>query len=63
MKEEKEGERLRRKYGRLLKKDNVIVFPGAYEKLVEAGRLAVDQEQFEKAVEAFDQAINYNPDS
>ncbi|MBB4825882.1 tetratricopeptide (TPR) repeat protein [Sporosarcina luteola] len=54
---------MRRKYGRLLKKDNVIVFPGAYEKLVEDGRQAVELEQFEKAVEAFDQAIRYNPES
>ncbi|MER2090709.1 MAG: tetratricopeptide repeat protein [Sporosarcina sp.] len=53
---------MRRKYGRLRKKENVIVFPGTFEKLVEKGHLAVDQEDYELAVEAFDQAIVYEPD-
>ncbi|NYF25045.1 tetratricopeptide repeat protein [Sporosarcina sp. JAI121] len=53
---------MRRKYGRLRKKENVIVFPGTFEKLVEKGHLAVDQEEYELAVEAFDQAIVYEPD-
>lgn len=53
---------VRRKYGRLRKKENVIVFPGTFEKLVEKGLTAVDLESFDEAVEAFDQAIIYEPD-
>jgi tetratricopeptide (TPR) repeat protein len=54
---------LRRKYGKLRKKENVIVFPGTFEKLVENGHVAVEQENYELAVEAFDQAIVYEPDN
>lgn len=54
---------LRKKYGRLRKKENVIVFPGTFEKLVENGHVAVEQENYELAVEAFDQAIVYEPDN
>jgi tetratricopeptide (TPR) repeat protein len=54
---------LRRKYGKLRKKENVIVFPGTFEKLVEKGHVAVEQENYELAVEAFDQAIVYEPDN
>jgi tetratricopeptide (TPR) repeat protein len=53
---------LRRKYGRLRKKANVVVFPGTFEKLVEKGFVSVEQGKFEQAVEAFDQAIVYEPD-
>ena len=53
---------MRRKYGRLRKKENVVVFPGTFEKLVEKGVVAVEQGKFEQAVEAFDQAIIYEPD-
>ena len=53
---------LRRKYGRLRKKANVVVFPGTFEKLVEKGVVSVEQGKFEQAVEAFDQAIIYEPD-
>ncbi|WP_188006623.1 Cytochrome c-type biogenesis protein CcmH/NrfG [Sporosarcina sp. ANT_H38] len=54
---------MRKKYGRLRKKENVIVFPGTFEKLVENGHVAVEQENYELAVEAFDQAIIYEPDN
>lgn len=54
---------MRRKYGRLRKKGNMIVFPGTYEKLVEDGYTYVERAQFDKAVEAFDQAIRYEPNS
>lgn len=54
---------MRKKYGRLRKKENVIVFPGTFEKLVENGHVAVEQENYELAVEAFDQAIVYEPDN
>lgn len=53
---------MRRKYGRLRKKENVIVFPGTFEKLVEKGITAVEMENYDEAVEAFDQAIIYEPD-
>ncbi|MEK5039132.1 tetratricopeptide repeat protein [Sporosarcina sp. FSL K6-3457] len=53
---------MRRKYGRIRKTDNVIVFPGTYEKLVEQGLVAVEQSNFDRAVEVFDQAILYEPD-
>jgi tetratricopeptide (TPR) repeat protein len=53
---------VRRKYGRIRKRENVIVFPGTYEKLVEKGLLAVEQSNFDQAVKAFDQAILYEPD-
>ncbi|WP_318615229.1 DUF3196 family protein [Sporosarcina sp. YIM B06819] len=53
---------MRRKYGRIRKTDKVIVFPGTYEKLVEQGFVAVEQSNFDKAVEVFDQAILYEPD-
>lgn len=54
---------MRKKYGRLRKKENVIVFPGTFEKLVENGHVAVEQENYEVAVDAFDQAIVYEPDN
>ncbi|WP_041075369.1 tetratricopeptide repeat protein [Bacillus sp. OxB-1] len=54
---------MRRKYGRLRKKGNMIVFPGTYEMLVEKGYTYVERAQFDKAVEAFDQAVIYEPDS
>lgn len=57
-----EGDCMRRKFGRLRKKENVIVFPGTFEKLVDKGITAVDLENYEEAVTAFDQAIIYEPD-
>ena len=53
---------MRRKYGRVRKTENVIVFPGTYERLVERGLVAVEQSNFNQAVEVFDQAILYEPD-
>ncbi|MFJ7936413.1 tetratricopeptide repeat protein [Sporosarcina sp. NPDC096371] len=53
---------MRRKYGRIRKMENLIVFPGTYEKLIEQGFVAVEQSNFERAVEVFDQAILYEPD-
>ncbi|MHA6259363.1 tetratricopeptide repeat protein [Sporosarcina sp. CAU 1771] len=52
---------MRRKYGRLRKKENLIVFPGTFERLVEKGTVFVENGEFEDAVEAFDQAIVYEP--
>ncbi|MCZ2258432.1 tetratricopeptide repeat protein [Sporosarcina sp. G11-34] len=53
---------MRRKYGRLRKKENIVVFPGTFEKLVEQGTTYVETGDYEKAVEEFDQAILYEPD-
>ena len=53
---------IRRKHRRLRKKENIIVFPGTFEKLVEKGISYVELAKFEQAVEAFDQAILYEPD-
>lgn len=51
-----------KKYRRLRKKENIIVFPGTFERLVEQGINFVQQEKFDEAVVAFDQAIIYEPD-
>jgi tetratricopeptide (TPR) repeat protein len=53
---------IRKKYRRLRKKENIIVFPGTFEKLVEKGISFVELAKFEQAVESFDQAIQYEPD-
>lgn len=53
---------MRRKYGRLRKKENLIIFPGTFERLVERGTVSVELGEYEDAVEAFDQAILYEPD-
>lgn len=52
---------VRKKYGRIRKTENVIVFPGTFEKLVETGVQCVETEMYDQAVEAFDQAITYEP--
>ena len=54
---------MRRKYGRLRKRENIIVFPGTYEKLVQQGIGFVENEEYEQAVEVFDQAIDLEPES
>ncbi len=51
-----------KKYRRLRKKENIIVFPGTFEKLVEQGINCVEQKKYDQAVKAFDQAIMYEPD-
>ncbi|KXH87288.1 tetratricopeptide repeat protein [Sporosarcina sp. HYO08] len=53
---------MRRKYQRLRKNGNVIVFPGTFERLVQKGLQAVERSKFEEAIEAFDQAIVYEPE-
>lgn len=58
----KGGVVVRKKYGRVRRKENVLVFPGTFEKLVETGIHCVETELFEEAVKAFDQAILYEPD-
>lgn len=59
----KEGVRIEKEIRKTQEKENVIVFPGTFEKLVENGHVAVEQENYELAVEAFDQAIVYEPDN
>lgn len=53
---------MRKKYGRLRKRENLIVFPGTFEKLVKNGIAYVEDDKFQEAVEAFDQAILYEPE-
>ncbi len=52
---------MRRKYKKLRKKENVIAFPGMYEKLVGKGTRYVELGKYEQAVEAFDQAMVFAP--
>ncbi len=59
----KVGVIMRKKYGRLLKKENIIVFPGTYEKLIREGFLFVENGAYEQAVRVFDQAIDLGPES
>lgn len=54
---------MRRKYGRIRRKDNVVVFPGTFEKILETGNRCVETGLFDEAVEAFDQAIVYEPNN
>lgn len=53
---------LRKKYGRIRRKENLLIFPGTFEKLVEKGIRSAEIGLHSDAVEAFDQAIRYEPD-
>lgn len=59
----KVGGIMRKKYGRLIKRENIIVFPGTFEKLVREGFKFVENEDYQKAVQVFDQAIDLEPES
>ena len=59
----KVGVVMRRKYGRLRKRENIIIFPGTFEKLVRQGINFVENEEYKKAVEVFDQAIEIEPET
>ncbi|WP_432358336.1 tetratricopeptide repeat protein [Sporosarcina sp. UB5] len=54
---------MRHRYGRLIKKDNIVVFPGALERLIEKGLDAVEDTDYAEAVEAFAQAYHFEPDN
>lgn len=54
---------MRYKYGKLLKKDNIVVFPGAMDGLIEKGLDAVEDVDYELAVESFDQVYHFDPDN
>lgn len=54
---------VRNKYGKLLKKDNIVVFPGALDGLIEKGLDAVEDVDYELAVESFDQVYHFDPDN
>ncbi|MFS0689898.1 DUF3196 family protein [Sporosarcina sp. 179-K 8C2 HS] len=54
---------MRHRYGRLIKKDNIVVFPGALERLIEKGLDAVEDTDYAEAVEAFGQAYHFDPDN
>ncbi|MDN4607163.1 tetratricopeptide repeat protein [Sporosarcina highlanderae] len=55
--------RKRNRYGRLLKKENVVMFPGALESLIEKGLDAVEDTNYPEAVEAFEQVYRFDPDN
>ncbi|MCM3710735.1 DUF3196 family protein [Sporosarcina luteola] len=54
---------MRHRYGRLIKKDNIVVFPGALERLIEKGLDAIEDTDYAEAVEAFGQAYHFDPDN
>lgn len=54
---------MRYRHGRLLKKDNVIVFPGALDGLIEKGLDAVEDVEYSEAVAAFEQAYHFDPEN
>lgn len=53
--------RNQKKLRKLQQYGNVIMFPGTYEKLVRNGERYLHEQQYEKAVEVFDQAIQLEP--
>lgn len=58
---ERGGGIMYRKNKNLRRKDNVVMFPGTFEKLIESGLRYVERKDYEQAVIAFDQAIQYEP--
>ncbi|AOV07573.1 tetratricopeptide repeat protein [Sporosarcina ureilytica] len=54
---------MRKKYGKLRKKGNLIVFPGTAEKLIREGMHYVEHHQFEQAVHSFEEAMQFEPES
>lgn len=52
-----------RKLRKLRHYDNVIIFPGTYERLVRDGERYLSKQQYEKAVQAFEGAIQLEPAS
>lgn len=59
----KVGVVMRRKYRMLRKRENIIIFPGVFEKLVLRGRGFVEKREYEQAVEVFEQADKLEPES
>ena len=53
---------MRRKYGRLRKRENLLSSQEHLKNSLNKGYVAWNRQNFEKAVEAFDQAIVYEPD-
>lgn len=52
-----------RKLRKLHQHDNVIIFPGIYERLVREGERNLEKGEYEKAVQAFEGAIQLEPTS
>lgn len=52
-----------KKLRKLHKHDNVIIFPGIYERFVRDGERYLSEQQYEKAVQAFEGAIQLEPTS
>lgn len=53
---------MRNKRGKLLKHENVIVFPGAVERLITEGQKFAENYQYDKAVESLREALQYIED-
>lgn len=47
---------LRKKYGKIRKMNNVLIFPGTYERLLQKGTTAFQKSDYEEAVAAYEQA-------
>jgi len=50
---------LRKKYGKLQKKENIIVFPGMVDRLLSEGLKHAEDFQYDLAVDSIKQALNY----
>lgn len=59
----KEVDVLRKRHGRIRKINNILVFPGTYERLLQRGVAAVDKLDYEEAVIAFEQAYMINQEA
>ncbi|MFC4409864.1 tetratricopeptide repeat protein [Chungangia koreensis] len=53
---------MRKKYGKLQKKDNVIVFPGTFERLLAEGLQLVGDFKYADSLELLEQALSLEPD-
>lgn len=54
---------MKKKNRKIRRRENVVMFPGTFEKLIQSGIQCVERKDYEQAVIAFDQAIQYEPDS
>lgn len=54
---------MRKKYGKLQKKGNLIVFPGTADRLIREGMHYFENQQYEQAVHSFEDAMQFEPES
>src|SRR4051812_20934988 len=53
---------MRKKYGKLQKKDNVIVFPGTFERLLAEGLQLVGDFKYAESLDLLEQALSLEPE-